>query len=149
MRGAPSAPRNQDPAYLTCQRQVCSRLPEGWGETVAGARAGDLDAGPWIEAYNAPLRSSAGQFKLVWANRFQGIVSGLAEAGLNHTPMLLAGLPPKDAMLWLIADELRPPPAGVESLIGLRSTKNHAIALTIPIGAETDDKDKMGLSRWP
>jgi hypothetical protein len=38
---------------------------------------------------------------------------------------------------------------GVERLIGLRSTKNHAIALTIPIGAETDDKDKMGLSRWP
>ena len=38
---------------------------------------------------------------------------------------------------------------GVERLIGLRSTKNHAIALTIPIGAETDDKDKMGRSRWP
>jgi hypothetical protein len=75
--------------------------------------AGDLDAVPWIEAYNAPLRSSAGQFKLVCANRFQGIVSGLAAAGLNHTPMLLAGLPPKDAMLWLIADELRPPPAAV------------------------------------
>jgi len=95
---------------LTLQRQVCSGLPEGWGETVAGARAGDLDAGPWIEAYNAPLRSSAGQFKLVRANRFQGIVSGLAEAGLNHTPMLLAGLPPKDAIPWLIA-ELWPPQA--------------------------------------
>jgi hypothetical protein len=30
--------------------------------------------------------------------------------------MLLAGLPPKDAMLWLIADELRPPPAAVLAL---------------------------------
>gem|GEM_PF-4313973 len=40
---------------------------------------------------------------------------------------------------------MRPPPGsriGVKRLTGLRSIKNQDMALMIPIGTETDEKDK-------
>jgi len=109
-------------------------------------RAGDRDAGPWIEACNAPLRPRAGQFWLVCANRSHVMVSRLGEAGRNHAPMLLAGVPTEDGAVSGIRDGVDDAGAAEPLAQAVRWAE---IRRSAPIGTETDETDKQGISLWP
>ena len=89
----------------------------GLGEPVTS------DAGPGIEECNAALRSRAGLFRLVCANRSQVTVARLGEAAQNPIPMLLASAPAKDRAVCGIRDGVDDAGAADPRALAMRSAE--------------------------